>query len=390
LGDFGPQTFIKGIKIIMTEWNPQVVKIEKVVNHPNADALDVVTVLGDYPVIVKRNEYKVGDLAAYIPIDSIVPDTTTFYFLCPKDYEKYEEGGVIKQRQTGPKYPIGSVPEKNRIIKAKSIRNVYSQGMLIPLPDPIPNDFPTTGHKPWREGDSVADAIGLKKWEEPEEENIVDVKLKRANAEKAPVGWSIPYYDIEGVRKYLDCLRPDEEIVLTEKIHGSNASFCHDGTKLWVKSRNYYQKFDPDTFWWDIAVRYDLENKLAQFPNYVFFGEIYGQVKGFKYDCKLENGKMPTKIRFFDIFNLKDMRYVDYDQFLEMIRVVGLEATPELYRGLWLGKELMYPYAEGLTTLGAGHIREGFVLRTAKERFEPKLQSRMQVKLVGEGYNLQK
>jgi RNA ligase (TIGR02306 family) len=363
----------------MTDWNPQVVKIEKVEKHPSADSLDVVTVLGDYPVIVKRNEYEVDDLAAYIPIDSIVPDEPAYYFLCPKEYEKYEEEGQIKQRQVGPKYPQGSVPEKYRIIKAKRIRNVYSQGMLVPLPEKLPK----------RIGESLVDALHLKKWEEAEEENL-PVKLRRANAEKPPVGWSIPYYDIEGIRKYLACLRSDEEIVLTEKIHGSNASFCYDGTKLWVKSRNNYQKFDPDTFWWDIAVRYDLENKLSQFPNHVFFGEIYGQVKGFKYDCKLENGKMPTKIRFFDIFSVKDMRYVDYDVFVAMIQQAGLETTPELYRGAWLGKEAMYPYAEGLTTLGGGHIREGFVLRTVKERFEYKLQSRMQVKLVGEGYNLQK
>jgi len=50
----------------------------------------------------------------------------------------------------------------------------------------------------------------------------------------------------------------------------------------------------------------------------------------------------------------------------------------------------MYPYAEGTSTLNPKHVREGWVLRTVKERYEPKLDSRMQVKLVGEGYNLKK
>lgn len=368
----------------MTDWNPCVVKIEKVINHPNADALDVVTVLGDYPVIVKRNEYKVGDLAAYIPIDSIVPDTQEYYFLCPKDYEKYEENGQIKQRQVGPKYPVGLVPEKYRIIKAKKIRDVYSQGMLVAVPSCA---FPFE----YIEGESMTEPLKLTKWEEVEEDNIPNAKRMRgSNAEKAPQGWSIPHYDIDGLRKYISCLGAEEEIVLTEKIHGSNASFCHDGTRLWVKSRNFYKKMDPDDPWWDIAIRYDLENKLAQFPNYVFFGELYGMVKGFRYDCEIVNGKMPSKIRFFDIWDVKTGRYVDYDQFITMITSAGLLPAPELYRGLWKGKEEMYPYAEGLTTLGGKHIREGFVLRTAKERFEPKLNSRMQVKLVGEAYNLQK
>ncbi len=364
----------------MSDWFPQVVKVEQVINHPNADALDVVTVLGDYPVIVKRGEYKAGDLACYIPIDSIVPDIQDYYFLCPKTYEKYEENGEVKQRQVGLKYPVGSVPEKYRVIKAKKIRNVYSQGMLVA----VPNCSLSLG-------DSVVEILSLTKWEEVEEDNIPNAKRMRGgNAEKAPEGWSIPYYDIEGLRKYIACLNVDEEIVLTEKLHGSNASFCHDGERLWVKSRNFYKKMDPDDSWWDIAIRYDLESKLSKFPNYVFFGEIYGQVKGFRYDCEIIDGKMPTKIRFFDIWDVKMCRYVDYDQFITMISSLELLPTPELYRGVWKGKEEMYPYAEGLTTLGGKHIREGFVLRTVKERFEPKLNSRMQVKLVGEAYNLQK
>jgi hypothetical protein len=118
----------------MSDWSPQIVRVEKVEKHPDADALDIVTVLGDYPVIAKRDEYHVDDLAAYIPIDSIVPDTEDYYFLCPKAYEKYEEDGEVKQRQVGNKYPMGEVPEKYRVIKAKKIRGIYSQGMIVQCP----------------------------------------------------------------------------------------------------------------------------------------------------------------------------------------------------------------------------------------------------------------
>ncbi len=70
----------------MESWSlvPQAVRILNVISHISADALDIVTVLGDYPVIVKRGEYKVGDLACYIPIDAIVPDTEEYHFLCPR------------------------------------------------------------------------------------------------------------------------------------------------------------------------------------------------------------------------------------------------------------------------------------------------------------------
>lgn len=417
----------------MSDWQPQVVRIEKVEKHPDADALDIATVLGDYPVIVKRDEYKADDLAGYIPIDSIVPDTDQFYFLCPRAYEKYEEDGEIKQRPMGPKYPVGSVPEKYRIIKAKKLRGRYSQGMLVSIPDqhrdrtgeyfsscrraPECNGYVFYSSKQnnfycsekscsvgqgevflgyglkhiLQEGDSIIDLLNLKKWEEVEEDNIPNAKKsKGANAEKAPQGWAIPHYDIDSLRKYISCLQDNEEIILTEKLHGSNAAFCHDGERLWVKSRNFYKKMDEDDPWWDIALRYDLATKLAKFPNKVFFGEMYGSVKGFRYDCVIEAGAMHTKIRFFDIWDVKQLRYVGYDEFATTVHEAGLETVPELYRGPWLGKDVMYPYAEGLTTLGGKHIREGFVLRTINERYEPRLDSRMQVKLVGEGYNLQK
>lgn len=375
----------------MSDWQPQIVRIEKVEKHPDADALDIATVLGDYPVIVKRGEYNAGDLAGYIPIDTIVPDTNQFYFLCPKAYEKYEENGELKQRATGPKYPIGSVPERYRIIKAKKIRGIYSQGMLIKLASYLIQNIPldqideALDHLP-NVGDSIVDLIGLKKWEEEEEDNLPNVKRGPVNAEPAPKGWAIPHYDIDGIRKYIACLQEGEEIVLTEKLHGSNAAFAHDGTRLWVKSRNYYKRMDTDDMWWDIAIRYDLENKLAKAATgLVFFGEVYGQVKGFRYDTTTD-----TKIRFFDVWDTKLMRYMDYQERVNMLKALDLDAVPELYRGPWLGKEAMYPYAEGTSILNPKHIREGWVLNTLKERYEPRLDSRMQVKLVGEGYNLQK
>lgn len=363
----------------MSDWNCQVCKIEKIIKHPDADNLSIATVMSDYPVIIKTGQYNVGQLVGYIAIDSIVPDNQEFYFLCPKSYEKYEENGEIKQRQVGMKFSVGSVPEKYRIIKAKRIRGEYSQGMLVDCPVGL------------NEGDSIVEAIGLVKWEEEEEDNYeVSKKARGANAGPSPKGWAIPHYDVEGLRKYITCIREDEEVVLNEKVHGCNASYCHDGESFWVKSRNYYKRMDPDDVWCDIAIRYSLEEKLSKFPNMVFFGEIYGAVKNFRYDCVINNGILETKIKFFDIWDVKNKKYLDYDLFVSMIHEAGLEIMPELYRGKWLGKDIMYPYAEGITTLGGKNVREGFVLRTTIERFEPKLNSRMQLKLVGEGYNLQK
>lgn len=370
----------------MSEWYPQIVLIEKVEKHPDADSLDIATVLGDYPVIVKRDEYKVGDVACYLPIDTIVPDTTQFYFLCPVNREQYEEGGEVKSRILGPKYPVGQVPEKYRIIKAKKIRGRYSQGMLVQIPS---SKFPEP--LSLKVGDSVIDLFQLKKHEEEVDDNIPNAKKMRgANAASPPKGWTIPYYDIEGARKYFSCIKENEEIVITEKINGRNASFVFDGEKLWTKSRRYFKNPDPDDLWCDIAIRYNLEEKLSKYPNLVLFGELYGQVKKFRYDCELVDGKMLSKIRFFDIYDLKTQKYLDYDDFTSIIKDLNLDLAPQLYRGLLKSKEEIYALAEGMTSLGGKHVREGIVIRTVKERYESKLDSRLQLKLIGEGYNLQK
>jgi len=91
----------------MSDWTPQVVRIENVVKHPGADRLIIVTVLGDYPVITNMTHLQVNDLIGYLPIDTIVPDTEDFHFLSPMEYEKTEdESGNIITKPIGPKYPV--------------------------------------------------------------------------------------------------------------------------------------------------------------------------------------------------------------------------------------------------------------------------------------------
>lgn len=352
----------------MSEWKPQIVKIQKVQRHPNADNLDIVTVLGDYHVITKRDEYKRSDLSCYLPIDTIVPDTEQFYFLCPRNKESNE---VFR-------YPLGSVPEKYRIIKVKKILSVCSQGMLVPF------------IRGMKEGDSIVDALNLKKWEEEEEDNIPTINYSSAVTDSPPDNWKIPYYDLESVRKYISCVENEKDIILSEKLNGSNFSACFDGTKLFVKSRNFYKKLSPNDMWGELAIRYDLENKLSKYPMIVLFGECVNQIKKFNYTNNIQNGKTLTKLYCFDAFDVKKMRFLDYDDFSAMVEDLGLEKPPVLYRGPWTDKNDMYSYAEGMSTINPKIIREGWVLSLGKERYEPQLNGRLKLKLISEQYNLSK
>lgn len=362
----------------MSDWNCQIVRIEKVEKHPNADSLDIVTVMGDFPVIVKRDEYAVGDTAIYLSIDTIVPDTELFYFLCPKNTEKYEEDNQLKVRVLGPKYPLGSVPEEKRIIKAKRLRNIYSQGLLLPN---IHN---------MNIGESVVDFLGLKKWEEQEEENIP--KIKMGKAAPTPKDFKIPYYDLESVRKYLSYIENEKDIILSEKLNGSNFSCVYHNDDFFVKSRNLYKRTNPqdplyeeDDMWIDASIRYNLKEKLSKYPDIVLFAECVNQIKNFKYTK--ENH---SKLYFFDAYDLNKNQYLDYDDFHKIINDLELDCVPILYRGPWTNKADMYQYAEGKSTLNEKVVREGWVLSLGKEKYLPQIGGRLKLKLVSESYNLQK
>lgn len=324
----------------MSEWVPQVVKLEKIERHPQADTLEISTVLGGYTCIFKEGRFKEGDLAAYVPVDSIVSDNPEFDWL--KDKKR---------------------------IKPIRLRGIFSLGILATPPLDS------------KEGDSIVDHYGLTKHVYDEEKEDLT-----GENEHGPSGYVFPYYDIDALRRYQFLLKENEDVVLTEKIEGCNAAFLHDGERLWVKSRNAFKKEDETNRWWKAAKRYNLTEKLSKFPGKVFFAELYGQVVGFPYDCKVDGNTRHNKLRFFDILDPKALTFSDWDRTEEIVRSLDLETAPVLFKGPWT-KDL-WSMADGKSSIG-DHIREGFIVRPAKERIDHH-QGRVILKLKGEEYLLKK
>ena len=95
-----------------TEFVAEVVRITEILPHGNADKLEIArfelkrTGLSSYPVIVRKGEYKVGDLACYFSVDCLLPlSHPAFAFL---------------------KQP-GSTKTVHRL-RAARLRGVFSQG----------------------------------------------------------------------------------------------------------------------------------------------------------------------------------------------------------------------------------------------------------------------
>jgi RNA ligase (TIGR02306 family) len=318
-------------------------KIEKLEKHPDADALDIVEVDG-CPAIVKRGEFKAGEYVVYVPFDMIIPDS-----------EEFDE--MFRKRR----------------VKPVRLRGIFSMAIVL--------------KNKWgfKEGDDIGAALGIEKWE-PAAEKFVNLKIGKPFDEATPPpGISVGKYDLESLRKYHNKFELGEEVVITEKIHGTNAKFVFVDGKLHVGSRSHWLKEENGGIYWEIAKRYELADKLRGYSKMVLFGEIYGQVqKGYTYGVPKGN----TLFAAFDLYNGFTNDFLSWDSFCNFSKISGIPSTPFIYRGPWLGFEAHAEMAEGESLYG-GNIREGFVVKPVVDRYDRSV-GRMSLKLHGQGYLLSK
>lgn len=311
-------------------WKPEVTRVNKVEKHPNADMLDVITIYSDTIVISKRDQFREGDLVSFLPLDTIPGDHKEFEFL-----DKY----------------------KNKRLKAKRLRGIFSTGLIVQAPEGF------------KEGDSIIEFYSLKRHfneferSEYKADGLANLGAQGCN-EKEPKGFKIPYYDLENARKYSNLFEKGENIVLHEKIHGENFSVIMHEDNLYVRSRNYYKREEPDSKWWEVPLRDNYKEKFKAIPNLAVMGELYGNVSGFRYDCKVEDSKVYRKFRVFDIYDTVKERFLPWEKVQEICNQIGLETVPELYVGEWSCLNDIKQHAESCSALNANHIREGFVIRS--------------------------
>jgi RNA ligase (TIGR02306 family) len=335
-----------------------VVRIEKIEKHPNADTLSITEAEG-CPVIFRTGDYKVGDLAVYVPIEAVVLlSNPQFAFLSNKEGKKTER------------------------IKAKKLRGIFSMGLLVPI-STLPENFA------FFEGYNVAEALGIVKYEEP----VKNMPLGGKREGRQPDTSTAPVYDIESHRKYRPVYDDPEgpiEIVVTEKIHGCNGRFVfrkaedEEAPRLFVGSRNFFNKDSEKDVWWAVARKYDLATKLAAYPDVVLYGEVYGQVQDLKYGTTPDD---PIRFAAFDAYDKSKGRFLDYDDFVAFTWSLGVPTVPVLYRGPF-DNEKITELSLGQSTI-ADQIKEGCVIKPTIERWDRRL-GRVITKLVGEQYLLRK
>jgi RNA ligase (TIGR02306 family) len=338
----------------MSESHVEVVQVKDVRPHPNADTLDICTIHEGYPVIFKRGYFKEGDLAVYFPVDS------TF----PQDEQQWEFLG------------------KQRRVRAKKLRGVFSMGLLA------------TNSSFHALGEDVRDFYGVRRWEDVQAEQGAYRGASQTDGLEVPApDCALPgVYDLEGYRKFGKqwFADPDERVVITEKIHGQNLRAVYWNGKLHVGSRTRWLAYgDPEreSTWSRVAKRYALEAKLSAMPGIVVFGESYGNNADMPYGVKRhETGDALVVFDMWDPFAL--WGFHAYDDLRERCAALELPMAPELYVGPLPPDAVLLHLAEGNTTLGGNHVREGWVMRPLRrERYATEeVRDRSILKMHGQGY----
>jgi RNA ligase (TIGR02306 family) len=324
----------------MSTFTVPVVRLGAVSRHPNADALSLTEVRG-CPVVLRTGSFVEGDLAVYVPVDAVVDTTVPELAFLAAD-------GKVSVR-----------------IRAKRLRGTFSMGLLIPAPVGA------------AEGDDLAERLRITKWEEPEPVSMAGEQAKAPSL-------LVPTYELEAWRGYGPVLfDAGEEVVVTEKLHGTNGRFVVDAAGvLHVGSHRTWKQVDGTTVWARVAAQYELREKLTRHPGLIFFGEVYGSgVQDLTYGHTA--GRL--SLAFFDVFDSRTGDYLSHAAASAMLDELSLPTVPVLYRGP-LDVALLSRLAEEDSVHGG--IREGVVVRPVVERVS--MAVRCALKVVSERYLLRK
>ena len=319
-----------------------VIEIEEVRHHPNAERLEIIPV-GGWQAVTKKGQFAVGDRAVYVEPDYTVPtDRPEFAFLAKPGRERHR-------------------------LKAVRLRGELSYGLIIPLPPHIA-DRPV--------GSNVMAELDIARWE-PE------VKLTMADElpqDQWPATFA-PKFDVESYEKFPHVIADSEPVIVTEKVHGANARYTFVDGVFHQGSRQRWLIPDGGHIWGRAAAHNAAIRQWCEInPGTVLYGEIYGNVQSLTYG--LGNGE----VRFIAFAAVKGGRWIDQGMLFDEMTQASIPHCPVLYRGPFDHDEIRrIAESDSKVASVAGHMMEGVVVVPARERFHASI-GRVAVKHISDRY----
>ncbi len=313
----------------------------------NADAIEVATVDG-WKVVVKKGEYKVGDLIIYFEIDSWIP----------------HELAPFLTKSTEPREYLGIKGERLRTVK---LRGQISQGLILPLSHPRVKELigATFGEL---QGFDLTGILGIEKYEKP-------LSAELSGVAKGSLPFGIPKTDeariqnlSREVSKWNYRVSYGEQPLMfevSEKLDGSSMTvYWNDGT-FGVCSRNLDLLETEGNTFWNTAKKLDLKTKLdSHGVNLAIQGELVGPGVQKNY-YKLDEHRFYV----FRVYLIAEGRFMTSKERMDFVKELRLHHVPILgYDTLSqptneITIEGILTMAEGSSAIAPGIPREGLVFK---------------------------
>lgn len=372
----------------------RIVKIEPI---PNADKIEVATVLG-WECVVPKGQFKVGDLVVYFEIDSLIPYTEWSKFLWK---DKVPE----------------DIAEARYRLRTVKLRGQVSQGLVQPLNilNYAEAKNGTGRYYDTKESDDVSGILGIIKFEPPVSATLRgNCKVRRPSwirkylyryfpflFRHKPTSSTFPEFipktdeiRVQSIPKIFDEIK-GLPVYITEKIDGTSATYYLKGKEFGVCSRNIELEESKDNTYWKIAREYDIKNKLKQYLKETGYkgvaiqGEIVGEGIQ-KNPLKLKG----QKFFLFNLYHINTRRYAGFKDFIFFSRKYNIPTVPILEAEIrvpdsWDIKTLV-EMAKGNSVLTPTVKREGIIIRTTSDIYSRVLRGRTSFKAINNEYLIER
>lgn len=332
-------------------------EVKGILPIPDADAIEVIEVLG-WKLVVKKDEFKVGDKVVYFEVDSFLPIEDKYEFLRKSSFKNHP-----------------TIGEGFRI-KTIKLRGQISQGLALAPSDLGLEDLPV--------GTDVTDRLGVRKWEPIE--TLSDWGAMR---EGLPDG--VSKTDETRIQSIYDEIMPQFEgrrYYISTKIDGTSITMLRQNGEFKVCSHcNEILDNAPSSIW-DYARKHNVEQKMinADINNYAFQGEMAGP--GIQ---KNRLNLTAPKWFIFTIKNLATGQRLGLEEMKTLCDKVGLEMVPIEEEGDNLIEK--YPTLETLLErakgkYASGQNKEGIVIRPVEPIHSNTVSGPLSFKVLNNDYLL--
>lgn len=374
-----------------------VVKIDEIIPIEGADRVETALV-GGWRVMVRKDQFKKGDLAIYLEIDSKVPETEPFLFLASKNFkvktQKYFKGKVISQGLLMSPEDFGW-EVKNGLIHMKEdsgyvgleVGSFLTKELNITYADAADNKRKANSEDKYKKMAQRNGKLFSKqpfRWLMKRDwgKKVLFVFFGRKKDRKS--GWPTWVVKTDEERcqnmPWLFPGNPEEEWIATEKVDGTSTTFTMKdfGRKreFYICSRNVvFDKPEKECYYdtnvyVEMAEKYDIETVMAaimsSYPDLEFVtmqGETYGEgIQKRDYGLKEHRLKIFNLIFGYKTGEVKRFNPKEMIEFLTPFAIPCIDIVDEHFIIPATCDELLAA-AGGESTIDGG-MREGLVFRS--------------------------